>query len=152
MFSRLSASRPMCMRLASCINHQIKLSYSQRRYTEKHEWIAVKDNVGRVGISDHAQEALGDVVYVQVPDVDAEFKQFDEAGAIESVKAASEILSPASGQVVEVNKALEDKPSLVNSDCYGQGWLFDLKLNDAAELDKLMSEEDYKKYLEESKE
>lgn len=126
---------------------------STRLFTEKHEWISMLDDkkqIGRVGISNHAQEALGDVVYVQSPEVGSKIAQFDEVGAIESVKAASELLTPVSGEVVGVNKQLEEKPGLVNSDCYNEGWLFEVKLNDKGELDKLMSEEQYNKYLEES--
>lgn len=125
--------------------------FASRFFTQKHEWISIKKdnpNVGRVGISNHAQEALGDVVYVQNPDLGSKFSQFDEVGAIESVKAASELLIPVSGEVVEVNKKLEEKPGLVNSDCYGDGWLFDVKLDDTKEIDKLMDEDAYKKYLE----
>ncbi|KAG9509994.1 Glycine cleavage system H protein, mitochondrial, partial [Fragariocoptes setiger] len=131
---------------------QIRLISNGRRYSEKHEWISVEnDNIGRVGISDHAQDALGDVVYVQVPEVGTDVKQFDEVGAIESVKAASELLTPASGSVVEVNSNLESKPALVNTSCYDEGWLFKLKLTDVSELDKLMDEDSYKNYLEKSK-
>jgi len=128
---------------------------SARLFTEKHEWVAVENEnekqVGRVGISQHAQEALGDVVFVQVPDIGVTLKQFDEAGAIESVKAASEILSPLSGKVVEVNSKLEEKPGLVNTDCYGDGWLFDIEISDKQELDKLMSEDQYVEFLEKTK-
>lgn len=123
-----------------------------RLFTEKHEWISVKDDgdkVGRVGISNHAQEALGDVVYVQTPDVGSKHKQFDEVGAIESVKAASELLTPVSGEILTVNEQLADKPSLVNTDCYQEGWLFEIKLDDAKELKKLMDESKYNKFLEE---
>lgn len=130
-----------------------RLSSSSRLYTEKHEWISVKDNdkkIGRVGISNHAQEALGDVVYVQVPEVGSTYKQFDEVGAIESVKAASELLTPVSGEITATNSGLEEKPGSVNSDCYGEGWLFEIKLDDPKELESLMDEEKYSKYLEES--
>lgn len=130
-----------------------RFASSTKLFTEKHEWIHVKEDkqVGRVGISNHAQEALGDVVYVQAPDVGAKFAQFDEVGAIESVKAASELIAPVSGEVTLINKKLEDKPSLVNTDCYGDGWLYEIKLDNSKELDKLMDEEKYNKYLEESK-
>lgn len=128
-------------------------SDSSRLYTKKHEWISmVGNNVGRVGISNHAQEALGDVVYVQLPEVGAKFNQFDEAGAIESVKAASELLTPVSGDIVKVNDKLEDKPSLINSDCYGDGWLFDIKVDESDQLDKLMNQDQYEKYLREDTE
>jgi glycine cleavage system H protein len=131
-----------------------------RLFTEKHEWISVTNDgsggdaggakIGRVGISNHAQEALGDVVYVQTPDVGNKYKQFDEVGAIESVKAASELLTPVSGEITRVNEKLADKPGLVNSDCYQEGWLFEIKLDDSKELDNLMDEDKYNKFLEQS--
>lgn len=120
---------------------------SSRLFTEKHEWISIEDKTGRVGISQHAQEALGDVVYVQLPVIGEKHAQFDEVGAIESVKAASELTTPVSGEVLKVNEKLETKPALVNSDCYGDGWLFEIKFNDEKELDKLMNEEQYKSFL-----
>lgn len=141
--------------LLPCVRNKFHLRYasSVKLFTEKHEWISLQDDkqVGKIGISNHAQEALGDVVYVQTPDIGVKFAQFDEVGAIESVKAASELLTPVSGEVVSVNKKLEEKPGLVNTDCYGEGWLFEIKLDDSKELDKLMDEEKYQKYLEESK-
>lgn len=129
-------------------------STASRLYTKKHEWISLlKDKqVGRVGISNHAQEALGDVVYVQLPEIGAKFNQFDETGAIESVKAASELLSPVSGEVVRINEKLEEKPSLLNSDCYGDGWLFDIEIFDSEQLTDLMDEKQYEKYLTEDNE
>lgn len=135
--------------------HQVPKRFASRLFTEKHEWICMQDeskSIGRVGISNHAQEALGDVVYVQSPEIGTKIAQFDEVGAIESVKAASELLTPVSGEVVNVNDKLEEKPGLVNTDCYGDGWLFEVKLSDSKELDKLMNEDQYNKYLEESKE
>lgn len=133
--------------------HTRLASSATKLFTEKHEWISLQDDkqVGKIGISHHAQEALGDVVYVQAPDIGAKFAQFDEVGAIESVKAASELVTPVSGEVVSINKKLEEKPSLVNTDCYGEGWLFEIKLDDSKELEKLMNEDQYNKYLEESK-
>lgn len=118
-------------------------------FSEKHEWIATQDKkIGRVGITNHAQEALGDVVYVQAPEVGSKFAQFDEVGAIESVKAASELITPVSGEIVAINEKLQEKPGLVNSDCYGEGWLYDVKLDEPQELDNLMTEEQYQKFLE----
>lgn len=119
-------------------------------FTKEHEWISVADNkadVGRVGISNHAQEALGDVVYVQMPDMGRKCKQFEEVGAIESVKAASELLTPVSGEISKVNEKLADQPGLINTDCYKDGWLFEIKLDDPKELDNLMDEEKYKSFL-----
>ncbi|MEE9209700.1 MAG: glycine cleavage system protein GcvH [Kiloniellales bacterium] len=121
---------------------------SERKYTEDHEWILVEGDIASVGISDHAQEQLGDVVYIDLPEKGAELAQGAEAATVESVKAASEIYAPVGGEVVEVNAALNDDPAIVNSDPYGDGWIFKLKLADAGELDKLMDESAYKEYVE----
>ncbi len=121
---------------------------SERKYTEDHEWILVAGDIASVGISDHAQEQLGDVVYIDLPEKGAEFAQGAEAATVESVKAASEIYAPVGGEVVEVNAALNDDPAIVNSDPYGAGWFFKLKLADAGELDKLMDESAYMEYVE----
>ena len=121
---------------------------SERKYTEDHEWILVEDDIATVGISDHAQEQLGDVVYIELPEAGAEFAQGDEAATIESVKAASEIYAPVAGKVTEVNKALNDSPDLVNSEPYGNGWFFKLRISDASEIGKLMDEKAYTKYVE----
>lgn len=119
----------------------------ERKFTKKHEWVAVDGEVGTVGISNYAQEALGDVVYAQLPDVGTHFRQSDECGALESVKAASEIYSPVSGDVTEKNTLVEDSPSLVNTSCYEKGWLFKIKLAKKSELDELLSEKDYEEFL-----
>uniref|UniRef100_V5H8T2 Glycine cleavage system H protein n=1 Tax=Ixodes ricinus TaxID=34613 RepID=V5H8T2_IXORI len=118
-------------------SESVQTNHTERRFSEKHEWVTVEGKIGTVGISQHAQEALGDVVYVQPPDVDLDLNQHDECGAIESVKAASEIYTPVSGKVTEVNKALEDKPALVNSSCYDEGWIFKLELKNPDELKSL---------------
>lgn len=103
--------------------------------------------IGTIGISNYAQEALGDVVYAQLPDVGSSFRQADECGALESVKAASEIYSPVSGDVTEKNSAVEDTPSLVNTSCYDKGWLFKIKLAKPSELEDLLSEKQYEEFL-----
>nr|UYG55623.1 glycine cleavage system H protein [Geocoris pallidipennis] len=118
-----------------------------RYFTDKHEWVQVEGNVGTVGISDHAQESLGDVVFAQLPDVGTDVCQHDEVGALESVKAASELYSPVSGKVTEKNTAVEDTPSLINKSCYDKGWLFKLCLSKPEELKALMTEEKYKEFL-----
>jgi len=120
---------------------------SERKYSEDHEWVLADGANCTVGISDHAQEQLGDVVYVELPEVGATLEKGGEAGTVESVKAASEIYAPVSGEVVEVNQALSDEPSLANSDPTGQGWFFKIKLADPSELDALMDEDAYKKFL-----
>ena len=121
---------------------------SGRRFTEDHEWVLLEDGTASVGISDHAQEHLGDVVYVELPEEGAEFAEGDQAATVESVKAASEIYAPVAGKVVEVNGALNDDPSLVNSDPFGNGWFFKIKVADADAVAKLMDENAYKEYVE----
>jgi glycine cleavage system H protein len=121
---------------------------SARRYTEDHEWVLLEGGTVSVGISDHAQELLGDVVYVELPEEGAKFAEGDQAATVESVKAASEIYAPVAGEVVEVNGALNDDPSLVNSDPFGNGWFFKIKIADADAVAKLMDENAYKEYVE----
>ncbi|XP_013858921.1 glycine cleavage system H protein, mitochondrial [Austrofundulus limnaeus] len=118
------------------------------KFTDKHEWIRVEENgIGTVGISDFAQEALGDVVYCGLPEVGTQLAQNDEFGALESVKAASELYSPLTGEVVEVNTLLADNPGLVNKSCYKEGWLMKMTIGNPAELDTLMDEAVYEKYI-----
>lgn len=120
----------------------------ERKYTKKHEWVQVEENnIGTVGISTYAQEALGDIVYAQLPDVGSSFRQKDECGALESVKAASEIYSPVSGDVTEKNLDVEETPSLINTSCYDKGWLFKIKLAKPSELDELLDEKQYDEFL-----
>lgn len=120
------------------------------KYVSSHEWIRDEgDGVVTIGITDYAQESLGDVVFVETPDVGAEVSAGDDAGVVESVKAASDIYAPLSGTVIEVNEELEDAPENVNNDPYGDGWFFKLKLSDAAEMDDLLSAEEYQEQCEE---
>lgn len=120
---------------------------SVRKFTEKHEWITTENGIGTVGISNFAQEALGDVVYCSLPEVGTKLNKQDEFGALESVKAASELYSPLSGEVTEINEALAENPGLVNKSCYEDGWLIKMTLSNPSELDELMSEEAYEKYI-----
>jgi len=120
---------------------------ANRLYSEKHEWISVDGKIGTVGISSYAQDALGDIVYAQLPDVGTEVEQFGECGALESVKAASELYSPASGTVTEKNSAVEETPATINRSCYDKGWLFKLELKSSDELKNLMDEAAYDAYL-----
>ncbi len=114
------------------------------KYSKDHEWVRDEgDGIVTVGITDHAQELLGDMVYVELPEVGAEISAGDEAGVAESVKAASDVYSPVSGEVVEVNEALEDAPETVNNDPYNDGWMFKVRLSDPSELDDLLSAEEY---------
>ena len=113
------------------------------KYTEDHEWISLKGDIATVGITHHAQDALGDVVFVDLPAVGASIAQKEVAGVVESVKAAADVYMPVSGEVTEVNEALRDDPSLANSDPLGAGWFFKVKLSSAAELDALLDETAY---------
>jgi glycine cleavage system H protein len=117
------------------------------RYTKEHEWIRLDGDSAVVGITEHAQSQLGDVVYVELPEIGKSFAAGDEAAVVESVKAASEVYAPASGEVVAVNDALADTPATVNADAEGKGWFLKLKLKDPAELEKLMTAEQYKDYV-----
>ena len=117
------------------------------RYTKDHEYIRVEGDTGTVGITDYAQSQLGDVVYVELPAVGKSVTKGAEAAVVESVKAASEIYAPVSGEVVEVNGALESAPGTVNEDAAGKGWFFKLKLKDPAEIESLMTEEQYQEFL-----
>lgn len=114
------------------------------KYIASHEWVRVEgDGTVTVGVTDHAQDALGDVVYVELPEIDVVLSAGDEAGVVESVKAASDIYTPLSGTVIGVNSTLEDAPEQVNSDPYGEGWFFKLRLADAGELDELLDADGY---------
>ncbi|MEE3385112.1 MAG: glycine cleavage system protein GcvH [Prevotella sp.] len=117
-------------------------------YSESHEYVKVEGNIGIIGITDYAQHALGNVVYVDMPEVDDEVEAGDEFGAVESVKAASDLNSPVSGVVVEVNEALEDKPELLNEDAYAN-WIIKVDITDTTELDNLMDADEYAKFCEE---
>ena len=113
------------------------------KYTEDHEWIRVEGDLATVGITQHAQDALGDVVFVELPEVGKTYTQKDVAGVVESVKAAADVYMPISGEVTEVNEALRADPSLANSDPLGAGWFFKVKLSDASQLDSLLDETAY---------
>ena len=116
-------------------------------FTKEHEWIRVDGDVATVGISNHAQEALGDIVFAEVPDVGKTLSKGDDAAVVESVKAASDVYAPVGGEVVEGNAALADDPSLINRDPEGEGWFFKLKLSDSSELDGLMDEAAYRDWV-----
>ena len=118
------------------------------RYADSHEWVKIEGEFAFVGISDYAQHALGNIVYVDMPEVGDEVTQGEEFGAVESVKAASDLISPISGEVVEINEALEDAPELVNEDAY-ENWIMKVKFTDAAELDNLLDADAYAKICEE---
>jgi len=113
------------------------------KYTEDHEWLKIDGDIATVGITVHAQDALGDVVFVDLPAVGTSLAQKDTAGVVESVKAAADVYMPVSGEIIEINQALKDDPSLANSDPLGSGWFFKVKLSDASQLDALMDETSY---------
>lgn len=114
------------------------------RYSESHEWVKVEDGLAVVGVSDFAQKEMGNITYVDLPDVDDEVTAGEDFGALESVKAASDLIAPVSGKVVEVNEALEDEPELVNQDAYA-AWIIKVEMSDPSELDALLDAEGYKK-------
>jgi glycine cleavage system H protein len=117
------------------------------KYTEEHEWLRVEDDLVVVGITAHASEQLGDIVFVDLPSVDTMVTKDDEVVVIESVKAASDILAPLDGEIVEVNEALNDNPAMVNDDPTGDGWIFKMKIEDMSALDELLDEADYNKLI-----
>jgi glycine cleavage system H protein len=122
---------------------------SELRYAESHEWARLDDDgLVTVGISDHAQNALGDVVFVELPEVDSVVAAGGEAGVVESVKAASDIYAPVNGTIVAINEALEDAPEIVNQDPYGDGWFFKIKPDDPADLEQLLDADGYAEVCE----
>ncbi len=122
---------------------------SDLRYSEEHEWVSVDGDIATVGISDFAQQQLGDVVFIELPDIGRTVERGGEIALVESVKAASEIYAPLSGEIVEVNDALADEPAKVNESPEVDGWLFKMRLNDAAEVGKLMDAAAYKTFTDE---
>jgi glycine cleavage system H protein len=122
------------------------------RYTKEHEWIRVEGGQAYVGITDYAQQELGDVVYVELPEAGSAVRYMETFGVVESVKAVSDLFSPVAGSVKEVNEELFNRPELVNSDPYGQGWMLLVELSDPAQLDSLMTAEQYEAYLRQTRE
>jgi len=118
-------------------------------YTKDHEWVRVKGEEATVGITDHAQQQLGDVVYVELPKVGDKFETSEPFGSVESVKAVSEIYMPLSGNVVEINDALNDSPELVNEDPYGDGWMIRIKIENSSQVDALLTSIEYEDYIKE---
>jgi glycine cleavage system H protein len=116
---------------------------SDRRYAETHEWVHIEDGIATVGISDYAQETLGDITFIELPESEHTVAQEEECGVVESVKAASDIVAPLSGDIVEVNEALEGSPELVNEDAYGEGWIFKMKNFDLEQYEEMMDAAEY---------
>ena len=121
---------------------------SDTYYTEDHEWIRVEGDTGTIGITTYAQGQLGDIVFVELPEVGKQLDSGDEAAVIDSVKAAAEVYAPVAGEVIEANDAIVEKPGLVNEDAMGDGWFFKIKIADKTELEDLMDEEAYKTFVE----
>lgn len=117
-------------------------------YTKDHEWVQVQGKRIRIGITDYAQEALTDVVFVELPDVDEDFNEHDSMGVVESVKSVNDIFAPLAGKIVAVNAALDDSPELMNKDPYGDGWFCEIELSNPADVSKLMTAAQYKTHLE----
>ncbi len=120
------------------------------RYSKDHEWVLVEGDVATVGITDYAQESLGDVVYVELPKSGDTFEAHEATGSVESVKAVSEIFTPVGGEIVESNEGVNDTPENVNSDCYGEGWMFKIKMNNPGEVDAMLSSAEYEEFLSNS--
>ncbi len=116
-------------------------------YSEEHEWVKVEGNMATIGITDYAQDALGDIVFVELPNIDDEFTQMDEIGVLESVKTVSNIYVPVSGRIVEVNEAAIEDPALINSSPFDEGWLVKMEMYEKSELDDLNSSEEYEEML-----
>ena len=116
-------------------------------YTRDHEWVRIEGNKAEVGITDHAQKALGDIVFVELPDVQDEIDAGDEFGSIESVKAVSSLFMPMSGRVIAINTELKDGPEIINEECYDEGWVIRLELSNQDESSELLSADDYKEFL-----
>jgi glycine cleavage system H protein len=124
------------------------MSAENCRYTQEHEWISVVGNVATIGISSYAVDELGEIVFVDLPEVDAEFEQMAEFGSVESVKTVSSLYSPVSGKVTQINEKLKTEPELLNSSPYDNGWLIKMVLSDPIEIDDLMSHSEYTHYIE----
>jgi len=122
------------------------------RYSREHEWVAVEENIATIGITDYAQDQLGDIVYVELPEVGTQVTKDEAFGVVESVKAVSDIYAPVSGTVTEVNVGLPDSPETINEDAYGDAWMIRVEMSDPEELEDLMKAAEYKKFVEEEKE
>ena len=118
------------------------------KYTKEHEWVSVDSDIATIGITDHAQEQLGDIVFVELPEVQSQVSQDDTFGVVEAVKTVADLFAPVSGNVTEINTALEESPDLINSDPYGEGWIIKVAIDDLEEYNDLMSNDEYKSFIE----
>ena len=121
-----------------------------KKYTKDHEWVSIENDIATVGISNHAQESLGDIVFIELPEIGKIVKTGSEVSVVESVKAASDIYSPIDGKIIDINNKLKDDPSIVNQDAENEGWFFKIEISDSIDEDKLMSLEQYNKFIEEN--
>jgi len=121
---------------------------SEKKYSEDHEWVTIQNDIATIGISNHAQESLGDIVFIELPEIGKKVKVKDSLCVVESVKAASDIYSPLDGEIIEVNKGLENDASIINQDAENNGWIFKIKINNPDQLNNLMNSDDYNKFLE----
>lgn len=119
------------------------------KYHKEHTWAKIKGNKAIIGITDHAQDSLGDIVYIDLPEVDSEIEANSEFSEIESTKATSSVIAPVSGTITEVNDKLEESPEIINEDPYGKGWIITIEMSDPSELDNLLDSSEYEKYVEE---
>jgi len=118
------------------------------KYTKEHEWVSVDSDIATIGITNHAQEQLGDIVFVELPEVQSRFSQDDTFGVVEAVKTVADLFAPVSGNVTEINTALEESPDLINSDPYGEGWIIKVAIDDLEEYNDLMSNDEYNSFIE----
>ena len=121
---------------------------TETRYTKDHEWVRLEGDIASIGITDHAQEALGDIVFVELPEIDREVEEGEACAVVESVKAASDVYAPLGGRIAEVNGAIVDEPGLVNRDCTGEGWFFKMEIASAGAFEALLDEDAYTAFLE----
>ena len=121
---------------------------SEKKYTKDHEWVSIDNDIATVGISNHAQESLGDIVFIELPQIGKSVKAKDEICVVESVKAASDIYAPIDGEILEVNNNLEGDAAIINQDAENNGWIFKIKIHDPDQLNNLMNSDDYNKFLE----
>ena len=118
------------------------------KYTKEHEWVSLDGETATIGITDYAQSQLGDIVFVEFPDINSEINQNETFGVIEAVKTVADLFAPISGEIIEVNSSLEDSPNFINSDPYGSGWIIKIKINDSNEYNGLMSSDDYEEHIQ----
>ena len=118
------------------------------KYTKEHEWVSLDGETATIGITDYAQSQLGDIVFVEFPELNSEINQNETFGVIEAVKTVADLFAPVSGEIIEVNSSLEDSPNFINSDPYGSGWIIKIKINDSNEYNGLMSSDDYEEHIQ----